>query len=1754
VRTLLILLTACLCNGLFAKVVYAIEAKSTLSQDSNHEPEQGIANAVKASSIGERGQLKQRRSNISFSAKNPPKSWLEFRNVEMNSTELSYDLVFKYGENYSIEVGKMLGFKVREYTNKFQFLFESKINDSTIITSRSGNGGNTTVSFVSDLPDGKTEIVVARVYWSLTDDSVAQRVSDWAPMLTNLGSGNYDLVALGFGQVDEASVSSKSSVWRDVPISSSSVLSYIGETKVSPAFLYSNFGNSILEIRNVILTPAKAIYDLYFISDRNLTMYQNKALAFRVHEKSNDLEFVFENNLPDSIQRTSRYGSGGSSTAFFIDSFDPEQNETKIGKVTWSLTSNSNLGETLSDWDIVLRSLGGYEGASAAIGFGFVDSYNVRDVPLGSGLVKPYLGSSLVNTGTSLSGLNGLNSPALESTTTRTVDLSSSVNLEMIWVEPGTFTMGSPVAEEGRIAELEYEHNVTLTQGFHLGKYEVTQAQYEAVMTGNADGLSATPSYFSGNPNRPVEGVSWDDVQLFLTRFNSQQASNIPSGWAFVLPTEAQWEYACRAGTTTIYSWGNDINPSRANYNNNIGATVDVGQYLPNPWGFFDMHGNVREWTADWYRSNRRFERGGSWGNDRGGLRSARRGYSPPSQRDRWVGFRLALTNGNATKTENDQGSVVDGNQTTTSPGSNGSNSPALESTTTRTVDLSSSVNLEMIWVEPGTFTMGQEGYERVHEVTLTKGFYFGKYELTNAQYEAVTGRSPIDANTTGRGNHPVGVNWHEAENFCIQLTALEREAGRLPSGWMYVLPTEAEWEYACRAGTTTTYYYGDDFDYSMSWSRYSDNGRIPRDSLEVGQYPSNSWGFHDMYGNTHEWTADWYTYYLNGPVVDPVGPSTGTGRVYRGGSSGNSANYSRSSVRIERNPTLTYAGFRVALKDINATGTGNDEGSVVDGNQTTTSPGSNGSNSPALESTTTRTVDLSSSVNLEMIWVEPGTFTMGQEGYEKVHEVTLTKGFYFGKYELTNAQYEAVTGRSPIDANTTGRGNHPVGVNWHEAENFCGQLTALERDAGRLPSGWMYVLPTEAEWEYACRAGTTTTYYYGDDFDYSMSWSRYSDNGKIPRDSLEVGQYPSNSWGFHDMYGNTLEWTADWYTYYLNGPVVDPVGPSTGTERVYRGGGSGNSANYSRSSVRWGRDPTTTYAGLRIVLKEINANGTGNDQSSETSSKFNTERTDDGILLRWENPATMRYHLKLKNGSNELFFGGHPKESTTVNYAQFNLTGTEILTARFAVYDNSGSFKYWLDETKINLSNYSSEKPVDSGSKQYTLSLSSGTGGSVIGGGAIDKDTNAPIQAVPSQEYRFKYWEGSGVKDPYSHQTSALIQADANIKAIFEYVGKWTDGSARGSDPIFGTARWATQNWWYSPWFGYFWHNPYKNWIYHTTLGWLYLYPVDSNSIWAYAYSLNGRPYWLWIHRDHFPFVYSQLSYDRTEPVGHWLYLDFLHQRMQFWRASLGQWSPKAELHGSDSDEEALEPAITPKTYIKIFFDSSGSMNSTLFKLEEMVQGEYQNSNSLRSILQDFYATETKESEGNGDPATNGSDRFRDRVSIVSNKTERTFAMLLNSGSDGQAASLGFGTGVEDAFPDASNVVIIVFQDEANGQAYYNESIFQTASKNATYDSDIEAFRNSFNEVNLLNPSFYRGMIMQVRENGYPTQVGFRDFLDAVVQGKGAYSEDNGLSELPFTDCLKVVNDIRDGYEAESYYRNLIGNALIQLGFKINL
>ena len=188
----------------------------------------------------------------------------------------------------------------------------------------------------------------------------------------------------------------------------------------------------------------------------------------------------------------------------------------------------------------------------------------------------------------------------------------------------------------------------------------MTQAQYETVMTGNPQGLNAKPSRWSNNNDRPVEQVSWNDVQVFLSRLNDmeQTAGRLPAGWKYVLPTEAQWEYACRAGTTTAYSWGNDINSSRANYNQNIGQTVNVGQYAANPWGFFDMHGNVWEWVHDWkadypggsqtdpegpLNGSSRVFRGGALHQGKSHLRSANRNSKKPNHYMSVGGFRIAL-------------------------------------------------------------------------------------------------------------------------------------------------------------------------------------------------------------------------------------------------------------------------------------------------------------------------------------------------------------------------------------------------------------------------------------------------------------------------------------------------------------------------------------------------------------------------------------------------------------------------------------------------------------------------------------------------------------------------------------------------------------------------------------------------------------------------------------------------------------------------------------------------------------------------------------------------------------------------------------------------------------------------------------------------------------------------------------------------------------------------------------------------------
>ncbi len=228
----------------------------------------------------------------------------------------------------------------------------------------------------------------------------------------------------------------------------------------------------------------------------------------------------------------------------------------------------------------------------------------------------------------------------------------TDLKLELLWVEPGKFLMGSPADEPGRNPAEGPRMHVTLSRGFWLGKTEVTQAQYEAIAGTN-------PSTFTAvGPQAPVERVSWIDAMAFCEKLTAREraAGRLPAGCAYALPTEAQWEYAHRAGTTGIYPA--DPGDTAWTKGNSGDTTHPVALKKANPWGFYDMAGNVLEWCYDWYGDYRggevtdptgpahgyyRMARGGSWRTDVTSGRAAARGGGSAARLDYTLGFRLAL-------------------------------------------------------------------------------------------------------------------------------------------------------------------------------------------------------------------------------------------------------------------------------------------------------------------------------------------------------------------------------------------------------------------------------------------------------------------------------------------------------------------------------------------------------------------------------------------------------------------------------------------------------------------------------------------------------------------------------------------------------------------------------------------------------------------------------------------------------------------------------------------------------------------------------------------------------------------------------------------------------------------------------------------------------------------------------------------------------------------------------------------------------
>ena len=549
-------------------------------------------------------------------------------------------------------------------------------------------------------------------------------------------------------------------------------------------------------------------------------------------------------------------------------------------------------------------------------------------------------------------------------------------------------------------------------------------------------------------------------------------------------------------------------------------------------------------------------------------------------------------------------------------------------------------LQVPMVWCPPGTFSMGSPGSQKEaekdevqHRVTFTEGFWIGQTEVTQKQWQDLMGTNP--SWQEGGANHPVeNVSWEDAKRF---IQRLNEKLGKT----LYRLPTEAEWEYACRAGTETEFHTGR----SLSAEQANYDGRFPYSGITQGVYrgkttpvrsfAANPWSLHDMHGNVWEWCEDGLRPFDENPQTDPIGPELGIYRVIRGGSWNSNEESCRSADRRnfgikERNG---YVGFRLVRN-----GNESSKSKVIVARRVITpakevaenkskpteekrevesqtlplpntskpkseksSPDNQTKEAVIAEKPDDKIVDplpkagdlqtfREGGFEITMAWCPPGSFLMGSPESEKQrdkdetqHRVTVTQGFWLGQTEVTQAQWKAVMDSNP--SNFVGDTLPVDSVSWDDAIEFIKRLNAK---VGKE----VYRLPTEAEWEYACRAGTNTPFHTGKNL--TTDQANYNGNypyagfpkGEYREKTLPVGSFPGNAWGLQDMHGNLWEWCQDWKGDYAAGEQVDPGWPDSGARRVLRGGSWVGGGGGCRSAYRGGSTPgyRNHHIGFRLA------------------------------------------------------------------------------------------------------------------------------------------------------------------------------------------------------------------------------------------------------------------------------------------------------------------------------------------------------------------------------------------------------------------------------------------------------------------------------------------------------------------------------------------------------------------------------------------
>ena len=489
-------------------------------------------------------------------------------------------------------------------------------------------------------------------------------------------------------------------------------------------------------------------------------------------------------------------------------------------------------------------------------------------------------------------------------------------------------------------------------------------------------------------------------------------------------------------------------------------------------------------------------------------------------------------------------------------------------------LDKAGKVTVEVVLLPPGKYYRGEGKSATL--ITLTQPLWVGKYEVTQHQYAAIMGSNPSHFARLDKDAalYPVECVSHvDALKFCDSVSANTTGEFRLL--------TEAEWEYACRAGTRTKFYNGDSDDKLSDNAQFAGNNR--KTTEKIGSKAPNAFGLFDMSGNVWEWCVDYWTpAYDMRTTTDPIGPDAGQGCVTRGGSWASALENCRSFNRGRDAETYggSHLGFRIAW--------------TATARRTPPTPldcsGPEGADARAVvaaqkawakylgEPSHERTfpLDRAGKVTIDMVLLPPGKYYRGDE--KKPTLITLTQPLWVGKYEATQKQYEAVMGVNPshFKKNGADAALYPVEKLSHrDAVKFC--KIASENIGGEFRLLW------EAEWEYAYRAGTRTRFYNGDANEKAVDIAQCTENNFVS--TAKVGTKAPNAFGLHDMGGNVAEWCADaWEKDFIETTTTDPHGPGKGTIVVNRGNAWDSYARTCNATARV--LSAESYAGCQIGFR----------------------------------------------------------------------------------------------------------------------------------------------------------------------------------------------------------------------------------------------------------------------------------------------------------------------------------------------------------------------------------------------------------------------------------------------------------------------------------------------------------------------------------------------------------------------------------------